>query len=244
MANKHRMLSNRIIHSASFLRMPIDSQLLYINLVTSADDDGIVEAFQVMRMLGSNEDNLKLLEAKEYVKILDMNLVTFIIDWKEHNSIRADRLTPSIYRSMLLNEVPNATLKLPLPRVDVMDNSRRIGDGQMMDSPRTDNGTSQGKVSKGKVSKGNNTPSNPAFDAFWIQYPRKVGKYPCTRAWEKIHPEGELLTKIMDSLEKHKKSIGWMKDSGRFIPHPTTWLNQKRWDDEVELYVNKTITLS
>lgn len=65
--------------------MPIDSQVLYFHLGLRADDDGIVEAYPVMKLLGNTEDNLKVLVAKEFVKILNDDLVSFIIDWTEHN---------------------------------------------------------------------------------------------------------------------------------------------------------------
>ena len=38
----------------------------------------------------------------------------------------------------------------------------------------------------------------------------------------------------MAALEAQKKSEDWLKDKGQFIPYPTTWLNQGRWEDEVE----------
>ena len=53
---QRRMFSKRIIESAKFLKMPISCQALYFHLGMNADDDGIVEAFKVMRMTGSTED--------------------------------------------------------------------------------------------------------------------------------------------------------------------------------------------
>jgi hypothetical protein len=38
----------------------------------------------------------------------------------------------------------------------------------------------------------------------------------------------------MAGLENHKKSQQWVKDNGQFIPHASTWLNGKRWEDELE----------
>ena len=42
----------------------------------------------------------------------------------------------------------------------------------------------------------------------------------------------------MDAIEKQKKSAQWTKNDGQFIPHPTTWLNGKRWEDEVVMAGN------
>ena len=38
---------------------------------------------------------------------------------------------------------------------------------------------------------------------------------------------------MLEAIEKHKASSQWQKDGGQFIPHPATWLNQERWEDEI-----------
>lgn len=38
---------------------------------------------------------------------------------------------------------------------------------------------------------------------------------------------------MLAALAQQKKSPQWVKDGGEFIPHPATWLNQGRWQDEV-----------
>lgn len=105
-----RMLSNKIIDSARFIKMPISSQALYFHLVAKGDDDGIVEAFNVMRMIGATEDDLKVLISKGFVIVLNEDLVSYITDWKEHNLIRADRKVDSIYKDLLLQIVPDVDL--------------------------------------------------------------------------------------------------------------------------------------
>lgn len=73
-----------------------------------------------------------------------------------------------------------------------------------------------------------------AFDAFWKIYPRKTSKKVAQRAWEKLKPDEKLIKKIMEALPNHCKLEQWVKDDGRFIPHPATWLNQARWEDEIK----------
>src|SRR3990167_5504202 len=115
---QRRMFSQRITNSARFLKMPIDAQCLYFHLCLRADDDGVVEAFPTMRLLGSNEDNLKVLATKNFVKVLNEDLVTYVLDWNEHNLIRADRKVNSIYKNLLLQIVPEIELIEPKPRAD------------------------------------------------------------------------------------------------------------------------------
>lgn len=72
------------------------------------------------------------------------------------------------------------------------------------------------------------------FAEFWSEYPRKVAKAKAEKAWEIEKPTNEEFDRIMQALRKQKQSIQWTKDGGQFIPHPTTWLNQRRWEDETE----------
>lgn len=69
-----------------------------------------------------------------------------------------------------------------------------------------------------------------AFERFWSVYPRKVGKQSAKRAFEKVKVPIETL---VTAIERQKCSDQWTRDNGQYIPHPTTWLNQGRWDDEL-----------
>lgn len=71
------------------------------------------------------------------------------------------------------------------------------------------------------------------FEKFWKLYPRKVKKATAEAAWKKLDPTPEVFTSIMTALARQASSIDWLKSNGQFIPHPTTWLNGKRWEDEV-----------
>lgn len=71
------------------------------------------------------------------------------------------------------------------------------------------------------------------FSRFWKLYPRKVGKDKAEKAWAKIKLTQTLFDEIIAALAKHSVTQGWTKDNGQFIPHASTWLNGKRWEDEV-----------
>lgn len=70
------------------------------------------------------------------------------------------------------------------------------------------------------------------FENFWSAYPRKVAKPEALKAWIKHKPDAELAAAIVKGLETAKRSKDWLKDEGQFIPHPATWLNNRRWEDE------------
>lgn len=123
---QRRMFSNRIANSARFLQMPVESQLLYFHMILRADDDGIVESYPLMKLLGVAPDNFKVLLAKGFIRELNEDQVVLINDWKEHNVIRADRKIDSIYLPLLLAKVPDAEIVVPKPRSDVKNNSKRL----------------------------------------------------------------------------------------------------------------------
>ncbi len=96
-----RMFSNRIINSARFLKMPASAQALYFHLGLQADDEGIAEGFFTMRTAGASEDDLRTLEEKGFIKILNEDLLTYIENWKEHNNVPPAKFKPSIHHDVL-----------------------------------------------------------------------------------------------------------------------------------------------
>jgi|688.fasta_scaffold167928_1 uncharacterized protein YdaU (DUF1376 family) len=84
-----------------------------------------------------------------------------------------------------------------------------------------------------------NTPLPPkgsasGFEEFWKTYPNKSAKVEAQKSFNKIKPDHALLAKIISAVEAFKKSAKWTKDGGAYIPHAATWLNGKRWEDEVQ----------
>lgn len=72
-----------------------------------------------------------------------------------------------------------------------------------------------------------------AFDLFWEAYPRKVAKRKAHDSFMR-HVTTKNYLGLMQALARHKISHQWTKDDGQYIPHPTTWLNQHRWEDKLE----------
>ncbi len=83
--------------------------------------------------------------------------------------------------------------------------------------------------------------SSIGFENFWKAYPRRVGRSAALKAWDKISPEPELVQIILKAIESHRNCEQWRSQGGKFIPHPSTWINQKRWEDEVSLSTGKIV---
>jgi hypothetical protein len=71
------------------------------------------------------------------------------------------------------------------------------------------------------------------FDRFWEVYPRKMAKAEAVKAFEKIKPDAMLIETMVKAVLKQRLSAQWKEDNGKYIPLPATWLNQRRWDDEM-----------
>lgn len=74
-----------------------------------------------------------------------------------------------------------------------------------------------------------------SFDQFWESYPRKTAKANAQKSWAKINPDD--IPEIMAGLEKYKRCKQWQDVN--YIPHAATWLNGKRWNDEVITVVDR-----
>lgn len=131
---ERRMLSKKIFQSRKFLMMPFEAQALYTHLILSSDDDGVVEAFPIVRMIGAKEDSLGLLVVKKFILPLNDDMVYFITDFEEQNKIRADRVQPSRYRNLLLEKTD---LVVEGKRVT---GQKKYIDGQVTDKCLTNDG--------------------------------------------------------------------------------------------------------
>lgn len=70
------------------------------------------------------------------------------------------------------------------------------------------------------------------FERWWAEYPNKKGKGAAERTWAKLRPTEADLQMLLRKLEEQKHSEKWQEDGGAYIPHGSTYLNQKRWEDQ------------
>lgn len=140
-----RMISKTVTQTHRFLRLPLEAQALYFHLIQNCDDDGVVEAFPILRMIGASEDNLGLLVVKRFVKPLNEEMVYFVVDFHEQNTVRKDRYTPSIYKDLLEQNAEKL----------ITDSDDTTGKPLVNQTETTGKpNISKDNISKGKVSKG------------------------------------------------------------------------------------------
>lgn len=82
-------------------------------------------------------------------------------------------------------------------------------------------------------------PTSPAipdvdlFSEFWKAYPKKTAKLKAQQAFNKFSVTQDMLNQMLSALEVQRKSDEWSKEGGKYIPYPATWLNGRRWEDEI-----------
>ena len=108
-----RMFSPSVVETDMFLDMPPTTQNLYFHLGMKADDDGFITPRMVMRVLGSTEDDLKVLIAKKFVIPFESGVIV-IRHWKTNNLVRKDWYKETIYlqEKSELNDDVNGDYKL------------------------------------------------------------------------------------------------------------------------------------
>jgi hypothetical protein len=129
---ERRMFAKTIIDSDAFLDMPLSTQALYFHLSMRADDDGFVNnAKKIQRMLGCNDDDLKILLTKNFIIPFE-NGVCVIKHWLIHNYIQKDRYKPTVYKDLKakLSTKDNRAYSMDtecIQFVDSMDTQVRLG---------------------------------------------------------------------------------------------------------------------
>jgi hypothetical protein len=107
--------------------------------------------------------------------------------------------------------------------VSIIDSSNLINQEVSIDQPsNTDINTVVNKKES----------SNTFFEEFWKAYPRKTNKGFAKKVFEKLKVDDAMLTKMIQAIYVQNKNV-WKDKDQQYIPHPSTWLNGERWEDEV-----------
>lgn len=223
---ERRMLSKKITDSDLFLEMPTSSQALYLHLLMHCDDDGVCDSPKtIQRTCGASVDDFRLLEAKGFILTIPKKGIAVITHWWVHNYIQKDRYKPTIYQDEInqLELGENKTYKLNVSNLDTECIQDVHVDKSRLDKINIYNNTLVQK----------NDEFEAAFERFWSIYPKKQDKKTAKARLQKALKETDIET-IIAAVEKHKLTAQWQKNKGQFIPLPSTWLHEERWNDEVD----------
>lgn len=199
-----RMISKTVTRKQRFLQMPLEVQALYFHLIQDTDDDGVVEAFPVIRMIGASEDSLRLLQAKEFIRPLNDEMVYFVMDFHEQNTVRPDRKVNSVHIDLLRKTFPEIELVEPKRRADRP--KKPLNDnGQPKDNQGTDMGRqniSQSKLSKDNISQSKANQEEAAEAAAQNPVFEKLKE-----AFGEMSVGGRVVEEVEDLLETHGQAL-------------------------------------
>jgi hypothetical protein len=242
-------MPNRIIKESICVSEQIDElkpfeEVFFYRLLVNCDDYGCMDARE--KILLSSLFPLKNLHLSDITKALrklsevglirlytvDGKLYLKVIKWGEHQRLRVSKH------------------KYPEPENDAAascGNSRQVAAscGELQKTAADCGLTRAREESESEIEieseiesesdtrrRGDSTQED-SFNVFWTGYPKKVAKQDALKAWNKLKPDSDLVNQIMSGLAAWRSSAEWAKNDGQFVPHPATWLNGRRWEDEV-----------
>lgn len=217
---ERRMFAKTIVLSDEFLDMPQSARCLYFTLSMFADDDGFVNSPRsIMRQCGASVDDIKILITKKFIISFDDGVIV-IKHWRINNYLRNDRYKETVYKehidALSIDENGAYTTRAPsgiptgIPSVGI---------------------PSIGKDRLGKVSI-EDTYAQKCFTNFWEMYPRKMARSKSEKSFCKVCTDENHYIQIMNGLARWNDYWSTIDDK-QFVPYPTTWLNQERWNDDV-----------
>lgn len=211
---ERRMFAKTIVLSDAFLDMPLSTRCLYFTLAMVADDDGFVNnPKSIMRQVGASLDDMNVLITKKFILSFESGVIV-VKHWRIHNYIQKDRYKETKYleEKSTLSLDENGAYTECIQPVSKLDTQVRLG---------------KDRIVKDNIS----CASEDDFDLFWKVYPKKKSKEAARKAFAKVKVPVDTL---ISAVELQKNCKQWQESGGKYIPYPATWLNQGRWEDEVE----------
>lgn len=216
----NRIIREAILSSEKMALLGWPEEVFYRRLMSIVDDFGRTEA------------NPLLVRARCYPLQTDAVRVTDISRWMAACQTAGLILCYAVQGKQYL-EVNNfgqqqrSVSKYPAPTSSDSTCNHLLADAHLVVSV-------SGVVSEGVDGNAAAPPGARAgyFDEFWKAYPNKVGKDAARKAFDKRKCTKELLEIMLAAIAQQRQSKKWTDDGGKYIPHPSTWLNEGRWMDE------------
>ena len=68
-----------------------------------------------------------------------------------------------------------------------------------------------------------------AFEDFWLLYPKRCAKKDAKKMWVRMTEQQRISALTACAAWRNI----WAAKDPEFLPHPATWLNGERWEDEL-----------
>lgn len=227
------------IYHSTLMNFGGDTAYVFISMVVLSDEDGVIKhtCESLSRMICKEVDSVRQaianlenpdpqsnLKAHEGRRIVPLS-------WLLEDQTRGWLVVNKVhYRDIRDKDERREYMR------DYMRKYRNKNNGVNSGKPEVNNGKSElAELANTDTDTDTDTKQTRAFarfDLFWEAYPRKKSKGVARKIWKRLKPDEQLHNRILNALELAKKSESWLKERGKFIPYPGTWLNAEGWDDE------------
>ena len=228
-----RSIKPEFWRSADISSLEWESRLLFIGLWSYVDDNGVGQDKLSAITADLFADDLERDSSETFARVsrglqnlseagriirytVEGKQFLEVVNWGKHQ--RIDKPNKARYPH---NDAEFAVIRDTLATPSRESSDRNRGTGEQRNRGTEDSKTS----SKPPASK----PTVNLFDQFWEWYPRKVGKEAARKAWDNARRKTDQQN-ILDGVERFRTDPNLPVKE--FIPHPSTWLNEGRWDDE------------
>ena len=179
------------------------------------------------------------------IKIKKGQLITSVARLSKETNLSIQNVRTALEKLVLTNEItiqtfPNFTI-ITVKNWSKYQDSNKQTNKPLTNLQQTPNKPLTTNNNQDNHNNHNKYKSAAEFEKFWKIYPKKTGKMTAQASFEKALNSGTSAKRIIDALQLIV-NLKWSKfpeDEKRYIPNPTTWLNQERWNDEVDSYVQK-----
>jgi len=227
----NRIIKESICTSDNLDKLSAFQETMFYRLIVNCDDFGRMDARA--KILASKlfplkdisvtqiEEGLRALTSAELVILYEVDGKPFLQmkTWDSHQQVRARR---SKYPSPEEGKITG----------DNVCNQMISNDSKCPRNPiQSESNPNPNPNSLRERAREEKTP--PGFDRFWETYPRRTAKAEAIKAFVKLKPDAMLIETMVKAIQTQRQSAQWQEEGGRFIPHPATWINQRRWEDEL-----------
>lgn len=225
----NRTLRDGALHSERINSVSRDAEWLFYRLIQAADDFGLYEASGYAiksKIAGARRETPAQLERWQ-AELAEQELVLLyttatgrqlgaLNKWEQRRSAKYPKFPLPPWG---LDHVTGGYVA-PRARTDAAAQGSVTARPEALSAPLTP--APAAPTSKPKPN------GDAGFAAFYESYPRHTGRAAAERAWKRLHPDEPLRATIAAAVERQR---AWWSDP-QFIPHPATWINGKRWEDE------------
>ncbi len=254
--SRRRMIKPEFFTDEKVINLPIPARLLFIGMWNHADDEGIFKdsPIQLKVQVFPADESIDLNTIKTYIDLMinqkllipgtnvDNSKLLRVTKWSDHQTINRPTASKYIFTPISDDSVSN---QLPLNEDSVSNHTQLTDDSLPNKDKLNKDKIKEVKESKVKtkvkensaMSKTDKIKAEFTFDRFYQLYPRKIREQMALNAFKVI--AAKHLEAVFRGLENY--NIYWKNNNVdvEFIPYPSTWLNQKQWNDVLDLSVKQ-----